>query len=81
VNERDEGDGNGRGVQQQHRLAEAKRLADDDCQDRQVHGITYESIESADDQAVGWRDGRGGANALDDESRECMNQYQGSRYE
>src|SRR5262245_42384391 len=63
-----------RAVDDEAPIAHQHRLTQDDGNDRDVYWITHITVETGHHEIPGRRDGRGGAETLQRETRKCVNE-------
>src|SRR5437016_5204052 len=69
-----EGEPEQRAVDDEAPIAHQHRLTQDDGNDRDVYWITHITVETGHHEIPGRRDGRGGAETLQRETRKCVNE-------
>src|SRR6478735_6539521 len=69
-----EGEPEQRAVDDEAPIAHQHRLTQDDGNDRDVYWITHITVKTGHHEIPGRRDGRGGAETLQRETRECVNE-------
>src|SRR5467141_723112 len=69
-----EGEPQQRAVDDEAPIAHQHRLTQDDGNDRDVYWITHITVETGHHEIPGRRDGRGGAETLQRETRKCVNE-------
>src|SRR5215212_11613664 len=69
-----EGEPEQRAVDDEAPIAYQHRLTQDDGNDRDVYWITHITVETGHHEIPGRRDGRGGAETLQRETRKCVNE-------